>query len=361
MPRFSTRAPRIASLVAALSLAAAFAAPAGAQETIKMTVASGHPPILLWVKTLRETFLPTVDAELAKTGKYKMQWNEAYGGTIAKLGSELETMQQGVSDMGIVATVFHSAKMPLNNATWFVPFGPSDARVVTQAFDYVQGLPELQAEWNKYNLVYLAGFTFENYNLLSTQPLDKIADFKGRKVGAAGPNLNWIKNTGAVGVQGTLNTFYNDLKNGVYDSAIIFSTAAIPTKLFEVAPRMTVANFGAMHGGAVAINKNRWDRMPEEVKQAFRKAGNAYKAAYLKELDDRIAAAQDTWKKSGGTIVQMSDAERSALIKSIPNPTVEWLKQAEKNKLPAKKVMNEYMQAVRATGFAFPRDWDKAQ
>ena len=29
---------------------------------------------------------------------------------IAKIGSELETMQQGISDMGIVATVFQSSE-----------------------------------------------------------------------------------------------------------------------------------------------------------------------------------------------------------------------------------------------------------
>ncbi|HET9044048.1 MAG TPA: hypothetical protein VFN70_12910, partial [Burkholderiales bacterium] len=212
---------RAAAAVAALTVAL----PAAAQETIRLTVAAGHPPIFLWVKHVRETFMPTVDAELAKTGKYKIAWNEAYGGTLAKIGSELETMQQGISDMGIVATVFQSAKLPLNNVTYFVPFGPADANVVTKSIDYVQALPELTAEWDKFGVVYLAGFSIDNYGIATNFPVGRIEDLKGKKIGGAGPNLAWFKNTGAVGVQGSLNTFYNDIKTGVYDGAVAFVTS----------------------------------------------------------------------------------------------------------------------------------------
>ena len=342
--------------VAALSAFFALAAPAAAQETIRLTVAAGHPPIFLWVKHLHETFIPTVDAELQKTGRYKVQWNEAYGGTLTKMGSELETMQQGISDLGIVATVFHSSKMPLNNVTYFVPFGPTQAERVVQAIDYVQTLPELSGEWKKHNVVYLAGFTLDSYGIAAKVPLGRVEDFKGRKIGGAGPNLNWIKNTGAVGVQGSLNSFYNDIKSGVYDGAFVFMTAAVPAKLYEVAPHFTVVNRGAMYAGAVAINKSRWDKFPPEVRAAFQKGAAAYKDAYIKEQTARIAAATEAWKKNGGKIAVLAPAEQARLVKAIPNPTEEWIKQAGP---AAKKVLAAYMDAVRAGGFKFQRDFDK--
>jgi TRAP-type C4-dicarboxylate transport system substrate-binding protein len=334
----------------------ALAAPAAAQEQIKLTIAAGHPPIFLWVKHLKESFMATIDAELAKGGKYKIAWNEAYGGTLAKIGSELETMQQGISDVGIVATVFQSAKMPLNNVTYFVPYGPADANVVTVAIDKVQELPELTAEWRKHNLVYLAGFAIDNYGLATSFPVTKLEDLKGKKIGGAGPNLAWFKNTGAVGVQGSLNSFYNDIKTGVYDGAIAFITSAVPAKLYEVAPHFTVVNMGAMYAGAVAVNKSRWDKFPPEVQAAFRKGAAAYKDAYIKEQTARIAAATDVWKKNGGKIAELAPAEQARLVKAIPNPTDEWIKQAGP---AAKKVLAAYMDAVRAGGFKFQRDFDK--
>ncbi len=352
--------PTLRALATMFALVATLASGAArAQETVKLTVAAGHPPIFLWVKHLHDTFIPTVDAELAKTGKYKVAWNETYGGTLAKIGSELETMQQGISDMGIVATVFHPAKLPLNNVTYFVPFGPADANVVTQAIDYVQGLPELTAEWSKHNVVYLAGFSIDNYGLIAKEPIRTVADLKGRKLGGAGPNLNWFKNTGAVGVQGSLNSFYNDMKTGVYDGAVIFVTAAVPAKLFEVAPHYTRADFGAMYAGAVAINKNRWNGLSDEVKTAFRKGANAYKAAYLVEQTARIESSHAAWKKSGGTEIALPASERAKLVKTIPNPAQEWVKQSKAKGLPADKVLKAYMDSVRATGFKFARDFDK--
>lgn len=335
----------------------ALAAPASAQETLRLTVAAGHPPIFLWVKHLHETFIPTVDAELAKTGRYKIQWNEAYGGTLTKMGSELETMQQGISDLGIVATVFHSSKMPLNNVTYFVPFGPGNAERVVQAIDYVQTLPELSGEWKKHNVVYLAGFTLDTYGIAAKVPLARVEDFKGRKIGGAGPNLNWIKNTGAVGVQGSLNSFYNDIKTGVYDGAFTFITAAVPAKLFEPAPYYTELDFGSMYAGAVAVNRSRWERFPEEIKAAFRKAGNAYKGLYLQEQTARIKAAYAAWEKGGGKVVKVDPAERAKLARQIPNPTLDWAKQTGAG--PAKKVLSAYMGTVRAGGFRFTRDFDK--
>ena len=346
------------TLCAAIAAAAlvALAAPAAAQEQIKLTVAAGHPPIFLWVKHLKESFMATVDAELAKSGKHKIAWNEAYGGTLAKIGSELETMQQGISDVGIVATVFQSAKMPLNNVTYFVPYGPADANVVTGAIDKVQALPELVGEWSRHNLVYLAGFAIDNYGLATNFPIAKLEDLRGKKIGGAGPNLAWFKNTGAVGVQGSLNSFYNDIKTGVYDGAIAFITSAVPAKLNEVAPHFTVVNMGAMYAGAVAVNKARFDKFPDEVKAAFRKGADVYKQAYIKEQTARIAAATEAWKKGGGKLTELAPAEQARLVKAIPNPTEEWIKQAGPT---AKKVLAAYMDAVRATGFKFQRDFDK--
>ena len=52
----------------------------------------------------------------------------------------------------------------------------------------------------------------------------------------------------------------------------------------------------------------------------------------------------------------MPPAEQQRLVKAIPNPTIDWIKQAGP---AAKIVLSSYMDAVRATGFKFPRDFDK--
>ncbi|MFM9884317.1 MAG: C4-dicarboxylate TRAP transporter substrate-binding protein [Burkholderiales bacterium] len=342
--------------IGALAASVFGAAPAVAQENIKIQVATGHPPIFLWVKHIRESFIPTVDAELAKAGKYKIQWNEAYGGSLAKIGSEVETMQQGISDFGTAQQVFQNAKLPLNNVTFFVPFGPSDAGTVLKAADYIQAMPEMTAEWTKNGLVFLAGVVIDSYNLTTNFPVSKMEDLKGRKISGAGPNLAWFKGAGTVGVQGSLNVWYNDIKTGVYDGAIIFITAAVPAKLYEVAPYYNKMNLGAMFAGSISVNKSRWDKFPEEVRVAWRKGANAYKASYILEQTNRINSSYEAWTQAGGKVVDFPAAERAKLIKALPNPTKDWIKQAGPN---AKKVLAAYMDAVRGMDFKFERDFDK--
>ncbi len=73
-------------------------APAQA-KTYKLMSAAGHPPIFLWVTLTRDFFIPEVDRRLADAGnKDKIVWDQAYGGTMAKLGGVLEAIEEGIVD-----------------------------------------------------------------------------------------------------------------------------------------------------------------------------------------------------------------------------------------------------------------------
>ena len=57
------------------------ALPAQAQETINLTVASSHPTVVPWVGMIQTHFMARTDEILAETGNYKIEWNEAFGGS----------------------------------------------------------------------------------------------------------------------------------------------------------------------------------------------------------------------------------------------------------------------------------------
>ncbi len=50
---------------------------AQATETIQANVIDGYPAKALWVKEFTNFFIPEVDKRLAKSGKYKMKWQES--------------------------------------------------------------------------------------------------------------------------------------------------------------------------------------------------------------------------------------------------------------------------------------------
>ena len=100
----------IAALILSLPVSPAVA------KNYKITVVAGHPPIFLWVTLCRDYFIPEVDKRVAKLG-HKIKWNQAYGGTVAKIGGALEAIEEGIADMGFVGTIFEAPKMPLHNVT----------------------------------------------------------------------------------------------------------------------------------------------------------------------------------------------------------------------------------------------------
>ncbi len=248
------------SAAAAATMAGFIHLPAAAQQVIKLTATAGHPPVFLWVKTMDEVFIPEVDKRLAAGGnKYKIEWTKAWGGTLIKLGSESKGVADGIADIGLVSTIFEAAKFPMQNVTYFTPFGSDDVAVVSKTISEMQTkIPAMADAWNKNGLTYLNGMALDSYHVWTKFPITKIEDLQGKKLSAPGPAANWVKGTGAVAVAGTLNSYYEDIKSGVSDGAVVFATGAAAAKLVEVAPYVTKVNFGSQFSGGIAVNKSRY-------------------------------------------------------------------------------------------------------
>ena len=348
----SSRFARTLVGAAALAATGAFA-----QQEIKITACSGQAPVFSFVRLITQSFIPTLNAELAKTGKMKVTWNEAYGGTLAKIGGELEAVQQGVCDMGIVGTVFHPAKMPLQQVTFMAPFGPTDLRPVVKVMnDMNRNHPLMRGAWEKQNQVFLAGTAVDDYGLFANFPVARYEDVNGKKIGSSPVPLSWLKGTGATGVAAGLPSYYNDLKSGVYSGVLTFLSAAAPIKLMKVAPNYIQTGIGATFPRALSMNKQTWDRLGPEGQAAVRVAAEAYATRYVAEMQTALTQAEAAFKAAGGKITALSPAERERWAKAIENPAKGWIAQ---NGQPARDVLKAYMDAMRAEGVKFARDWDK--
>ncbi len=346
-------------LVAAIAaLAAIAAAPAHAQQTIKLTVSAGHPPAFLWVKLLDEVFIPEVDRRLAAGGKHRIEWTRAYGGTLAKLGAESVAIKDGVSDLGFVSTIFEAARFPLQNISYYAPFGSGEILVVTRITgDLQRQVPAMAEAWTKSNLVYLGGAALDAYHVWSNFPIRSVDDIRGKKLSAPGPSANWIKGTGAVAVAGTLTTYYEDIKSGVSDGALTFATGAAAAKLVEVAPYVTLVNFGSMYAGGLAVNKKRFDALPPDVQRAFREAAAEYTIRFANEQTIRAVEALKQMQAAGAKVYQLPPAERKRWADALPPIGKVWGAEMQAKGLPATEVLQGYMRLQREAGVEIVRDW----
>lgn len=328
-------------------------------QSIDVTVVAGHPPVFRWVRLTHDVFIPSVNKALEGTG-ITINWDEQFGGSLAKVGDELEATEEGLAEIGLVSSLFDPAKLSLQNVTYYTPFVSPDPNLVVDTLDTLHTtFPKMRTTWEENGLEYLGGpIAIDDYLLMTNFPVNTIADLKGKKIGAPGPAVNWLAGTGAVGVSGNLTTYYNEIKTGVYDGVIVFATAALPGKLYEVAPYITKLGFGAQYAGGLAANKDWYDGQPDAVKKALKDSADAYKAAYLDDLDKAVTAGLAKMKEQGATITEVDQSVRQEWAAGMDNVAQTWARQLDGEGKPGTEVLKAYMDAIRAAGGKPVRDWD---
>jgi len=345
----------MASLIFSLPLGSALA------KEYKMTVVAGHPPIFLWVTLCRDFFIPEVDKRLLEAGgKHKIVWNQAYGGTIAKIGGALEAIEEGIADMGFVGTIFEAPKMPLHNVTYMTPFGTENIFYVVDIMAELQSkIPALAQEWSKHNQINLGGAALDTYGILTNFPVNTVDDVDGHKIAAPGPSANWLKGTGGVPVASNLNEYYNGIKTGVFEGTLTFMTAATAIKVYEVAPNICMVNFGAQFAGGLSINKDVFESFPPYMQKIFVEVGKGYNEKLAEAQAARAKKAMETMEQGGAKVIYLSDAERKRWADKLPNVPMEWAESMEAKGLPGKAMLQGYLDGLRARGVKLVRDWDK--
>lgn len=329
-----------------------------AQKTITINIAASHPTTNIWVWAMHNAFQPEVDRLLLEAGnEYKINWREAYGGTLYKFTDTRAAVRDGITDIGMVGTVWENAAMPLQNVTYFTPFATTDHELLVDVFDKLTNeLPELREAWASQNMVYLSSLITDSYDIYSNFPIENLEDLKNRRINAPGTSANWLRGSGATSVDGALTTYYTDIQTGVSDGTLSFASGIQPARVHEVAPYLTRFDFGAMYFGGVAANKSFFDRLPETVQNALLEAGRFTSVQHAKHVTERKTEAMDEMKNDGLKVIDLSADQKTELVSALPNLVAPWL---EANGEPAKRVLDAYFNELRARGITPLRDWDK--
>ena len=265
------------AIAGAVALGAA--TPAIGAQMIDMTAIDGYSPKSMWVREFINFYIPEIDKRLAKTGNFKIKWNQAWGGQIVKPKGVMGGMQKGLGDIGVVTTVFHADKVPLQMIAYATPFVTTDPVLVSRTVDgLADKFPAYKQAFARFNQVYLTNLAvLDTYQIFSKKPIQALGDFKGQKVGSAGLNLRWLEGFGAAGVGGSLVTYYNKLKTGVLDAIMLWPESVVGRKMYEVAPYMLKADLGTVNSKAITVNSKAWAKLPDEVRGAISDAAIAYR------------------------------------------------------------------------------------
>lgn len=352
---------RLAYVAAAIGAATM---PAAAQQQITLTVAAGQPlRAMNPLNLVSEFFIPEVNKRVEAAGlDIKIEWKEAYAGSLLKPTFVLQGVSDGIADIGFEPTIFHPDKLPLEQVSFMTPFTTTDIALVGKTIDKLHAtIPEFTAQYDKFGVIWLAGATFDSYELFTTAPVQQFENINGMKIATAGAALQWIRGTGATPVESNMTLYYNDAKTGVTDGFIIFPSAIPGMKYPEAAPYVTKVGFGAQYAAALIINKSVYEGLPPELQTILLETAQAWTAT-------AAAAQQDIYTKAytsvpqtfaGAVTFELPREEQAKWASAMPNIAKEWAERIDAAGLPGTAVLSAYMEEMRSAGADPVRNWDQ--
>ena len=245
--------------------------------TFKLKIGAGHPPAGLWVATLRDVFIPRVTERVAKETSHKIEWTEAFGGSVCKLGECLEAVEFGLLDIGDVHVPTEPAKMLAHNFMFFAPFGTPDPRVAAKAVREVYEItPALRKVLeDRYNQVFIAVGIVGNYGLVTNFKWNKVAELKGHKIAAIGPEpavaARHRRGRRAVDAQRGLHL---DADRRVRRLGHVHRRRSMSFKLNEVSKQYVDMDFGCIGTPLITMNKDALNDLPPEVQKIILEEGS---------------------------------------------------------------------------------------
>lgn len=335
-----------------------FATPTFA-EKIKMTAASSHPPVLPWVEVITNHIVPETNKRLAAMGSdNEILWTEAYAGALFNAPNALEGVEGGLADLAWVGTIFEPSKLPLQNVHFYAPFAVSDVHALTEIGNELHAnVPAMNEQWDKYNQKFLGAMADGSYHLITNKPINSLEDLKGMKLLAGGAVANWLQGTGATAVNSAFPEFYNSISTGIADGAVMTINGMLPFKIHEVAPYITLIDMGGPITGALTINNDTWEVLPEDVQNVLLELGTEYSTMVANSVASREEKFLGMMKEQGATVSTLDPAERQKWAEVLPDLAGDWVKLNGDAGLPAAEVLKAFLEGGRSRGFEPARAW----
>lgn len=290
----------------------------------------------------------------------RVTFERIWAGALTKPGEELDHVGTGVADVAILTTVYYPSKLILASLNQAVPFCPTDTKeglaILEEIYDE---FPAFDDEMEQYNnkLIYIS-FAGPCHELQSIEPIRTIADLKGKKAAVSGvyqPRMWEV--LGPATLPMPVTERYTAFQTGLIDAGLIPLIWAHTFAFFDFCEYNTHPMLGSMLGGYVVMNLDVWKKLPKDIQKMMlelgKEAGRMYADQATKEREELVAE----YEKKGVTFFTFSPEDMKRWAELMPEIPLMWVKDAEAQGKPGKKILKRYLELCKEHGHVFPREW----
>jgi TRAP-type C4-dicarboxylate transport system substrate-binding protein len=293
---------------------------------------SDHQPLDQMRTTfLKEVLFPAIEQE--SNGRLKIE--DHWDGELAAPYYALDAVSKGdVTDIATAVPEYTADDLPLHQIFKSFPVGPSGDEQVSFFRRVYAEVPEFSDEFADNNVVPIflgTGFPVAFYSVEPLASLDEIAGTTWRS--ASFWHLDFLGNTGAEAVRIPWGQeVYDAFAARTLDGLMVNVDSGYNLKVYEQAPNVLVSeNLWLGHLYPVVMNRDTWNGLAQEDKDAIQRAAETAYAALGAEMDRSFDAQLEELVKLGAKVRTLDTAEVEAFSVATRYPDVQaaWVSEQE--------------------------------
>lgn len=329
------------TLIAVLiSLTVFVPAYAQSQAPIKLTF-SNYLPVPFSATPLMGEFCE----EVKKRTNSRVQIAYYPGGTLTTAPKVYDGILNQVSDLGNSHIGYTRGRFPVSEML-DLPVGYTSGFVCTHVkHDFYRKFKP--KEWNDVHVLY---FWSPGPQIFATskKPLEKMEDLKGMKFRGVGRPADTIKALGAVPVAVEMGDVYDGVQRGLLDGIFEGMESWKGFRLGDVVKYgcLTQRATGLMYTFYVAMNKEKWGALPDDIKKIFTETSEVWVDKHAVKTLEADLAASDYLKQRGGQVFTLPEKEIQKMQKAVEPVIQDYIKDME-GKGFKKAEMEEQLKFIR--------------
>jgi len=269
-----------------------------------------------------------------------VQW----GGALFKANAAVQSIGDGVADMGTVIAVYYPQEMrgygiadlPVNNPDAWVGMRATD--------ELMRSSPAIADDLAQKNLVYVGTFTTSAVHIgCKDMAIRSVADISGKKIRGTGAYGKVFSDNGGNMVNMSIYKAYQGLDSGLLDCSQGYSYAVTALKQQEVMTSYTLLNWGQVGGVGIFMNKDMFDTLSAEQQSIILETGEDMADEFGRLITAANDGAIQTMKDLDIEVLELPEAERATLIKGGEKYLEEWTEQMNASGMNGEELLQQYL------------------
>ncbi len=278
-------------------------------EVIKLKFANYFPPTHMNSKVLGK-YCEELNRRLAG----KVEITQYTGGTLLTAPKMAAGVASGIADIGFSNCSYSRGRFPVMEIME-LPLGFPSSWIATHVANdfYDKFKPK---EWDTYHALM---FSTSPPNVIQTlnKPVKTLEELKQLKIRGQGRLADIVKALGAVPMPIEIVDLYEALRRGVIDGTYTPLETLKGFKLGEVEKYVTASwKVGSVFAFYVVMNKGKWNSLPPDVQKVITDYSKEFIGLWAVEWNNIDIEGADFFKKQGGQILPISDAEAARWAKA---------------------------------------------